>query len=358
MDRDRLEAGAVAASWAPIPDDLGVVAFMGRLTEALTEVCDCAMSRTALTGRLNRPIYWWNDAIASLRRKCVRARRSLWRRRERAPPEELADLWAGLKRARRDLRKEIGRAKRRAWRELLDTLEADPWGRPYQIVLRRATAPVAPICEVLAPESLDRIVEELFPSSLGEARTGLPEVAWDPAWDVIMDEIIRAVKRLGAGKKAPDADGIPGCVLTGTAGLLGPEWARGFTRCMREAVIPPSWKTARLVLLKKKDKPEGEPSSYQPICLLDELGKLFERVVVERLREYVDEVGGIFDDQYVFRRGRSTVDAILRVRDTVVEGTRRGNGVGGRLSLDIANAFNSPGPRLGRRWATRGFSST
>jgi len=118
------------------------------------------------------------------------------------------------------------------------------------------------------------------------------------------------------------------------------EWVRGFSRCLREAIFPSAWKIARLVLLKKKGKPEDDPSGYRPICLLDEAGKLFERVIAERLRVYLDETQGISPDQYGFRKGRSTVDAIWRVRNIVEEGTR-GGGVVLAVSLDIANAFNS-----------------
>jgi len=215
---------------------------------------------------------------------------------------------------------------------------------------------VAPVCEVLAPEFLDRVVGTLFPLRPEGARPYLPAEEWNPSWDVTMDEVVEAVRRLGAGKKAPGPDGIPGFVLAGTAGLLLPEWSRGFTRCMREAVIPPPWKMVRLVLLKKKDKPE--PSSYRPICLLDESGKLFERVIAERLRVHMDEVGGISDDQYGFLRGRSTIDVILRVRDIVKEGTRGGRVVLA-VSLDIANAFNSlPCLRSGRRLRIGEFLST
>jgi len=116
----------------------------------------------------------------------------------------------------------------------------------------------------------------------------------------------------------------PDIVLHGTVGVLLSEWTRGFTLCLRESVFPSKWKVARLVLLRKKDKPEGEPSAYRPICLLDEQGKLFERVIVERLRVWLDESGGISPDQYGFRRGRSTVDAVMRVRSIVEEGTREG----------------------------------
>jgi len=52
-------------------------------------------------------------------------------------PEVMANRFAELREARRNLRRTIKKAKMKAWRELLATLEADPWGRPYKIVFKK-----------------------------------------------------------------------------------------------------------------------------------------------------------------------------------------------------------------------------
>ena len=100
------------------------------------------------------------------------------------------------------------------------------------------------------------------------------------------------------------------------------------------------WKTARLVLIKKPGKSDLSPSSYRPICLLSEAGKLFERIIVQKLHAFLDESGGIASGQYGFRRHRSTIDAIWNLRERVGDGLRDGEVVVA-VSLDIANAFNS-----------------
>jgi len=141
LDVDKLEAGALVAAWVPIPEALGAEMFTSRLTEILEDVCNCAMPRAASFGGNAHPLYWWNEGIARLRAVCVRARCALWRRRKRASQEVLLEMRANLKRARRELRREIGRSKRLAWRELLTTLESDPWGRPYRVVLKRVRWP-------------------------------------------------------------------------------------------------------------------------------------------------------------------------------------------------------------------------
>jgi len=129
-------------------------------------------------------------------------------------------------------------------------------------------------------------------------------------------------------------------IIHRTAGLLLGVWAQCFTQCLKESVFPTDWKLARLVLLRKQGKPEGEPSSYRPICLLSESEKLFEQVLAERLRAHLDDCGGLSEDQFGFRKGRSTVDTIFRLRESVEVATGEGR-VALAISLDVANAFNS-----------------
>jgi len=73
---------------------------------------------------------------------------------------------------------------------------------------------------------------------------------------------------------------------------------------------------------------------------LDE-GKLFERMLAARLVAHMEQVGpDLSDRQFGFRGGRSTIDAILRVKASAEESVRDG-GVLIAVSLDIKNAFNT-----------------
>lgn len=75
------------------------------------------------------------------------------------------------------------------------------------------------------------------------------------------------------------------------------------------------WRRAKLVLLRKEGKPAESPSAYRPICLLDEAGKLFERVIAGRFDRHLSRNGpDLQEKQYGFRGGRSTMDVILRVK--------------------------------------------
>jgi hypothetical protein len=105
-------------------------------------------------------------------------------------------------------------------------------------------------------------------------------------------------------------------------------------------VFPNRWKEARLVLIKKEGRASDSPSAFRSISLLDEAGKLIERVLAACLSEHLSRVGPVLSDcQFGFREGRSSLDAIKRVR-SLSESVVQVRGVVLAISIDIVNAFN------------------
>lgn len=79
---------------------------------------------------------------------------------------------------------------------------------------------------------------------------------------------------------------------------------------------PKIWKIATLVLIPKPEKKNlGVLASfYLFICLINEAGKMLEKIVAGGLWNYFNQKGlNISDDQYFvrFRVGRSTIEAIV-----------------------------------------------
>ncbi|XP_018359490.1 PREDICTED: uncharacterized protein LOC108758832, partial [Trachymyrmex cornetzi] len=182
------------------------------------------------------------------------------------------------------------------------------------------------------------------PSSLqgiARSRRGRARQGWVEELGVSGEEMALAFARLKGRPRAPGPDGVPGRVWAAAAPVIGGRVRQLFTSCLREGAVPESWKRARLVLLRKEGKPAENPSAYRPICLLDEVGKLFERVIASRIVRWLSRDGpNLSSGQYGFREGRSTVGAIMQVRALSERLTADGK-VALSVSLDIANAFNS-----------------
>jgi len=316
-----------AQSW----EGTGVEELALRFRKALWGACDASMPRVR-RGCGRRLAYWWTEEIAKLREASVRAKRRLQRYLRRRHRSE-----AGTERARGEYREArcslgaaIGRSKTRAWEDLIFSLNEDPWGRPYCMVLKKLRLRAPPTTESLDPEFLGEVVGALFPGGTGDATPfplsgEVPE--WREDWEVSEGEMRDAVREMKTNK-APGPDGIPGKVWALVMGEVGGSLRYLFSRCLREGVFPFPWKEAKLVLPKGGRDPT-EPSAYRPLCLLDEVGKLMERIVVGRLNEHLRENAGLSERQFGFRAGRPTIDAVVELRacsEQIIQGG--GGGVG------------------------------
>ncbi|XP_053674062.1 uncharacterized protein LOC128724361 [Anopheles nili] len=128
------------------------------------------------------------------------------------------------------------------------------------------------------------------------------------------DELLAIAASLNP-RKAPSIDGIPNGALTVAIRTSPGTFCRIYQDLLDRAKFPAQWKRQRLVLLAKPDKPPGLPSSYRPLCMLDTAAKVFERIVLNRLNEHLEQVDTppLSPAQCGFRRGRSTVQAIQEV---------------------------------------------
>ncbi|RLU14697.1 hypothetical protein DMN91_013051 [Ooceraea biroi] len=128
----------------------------------LTRVNDESMKRAVRSQR--RSVYWWNPAVDLQKTKCIKARRKflrIKRKKERVGVEVYEEAVKGYREERCKLRKEIEMAKRKAWDELLDTLDKDPWGKPYLVVLNklRGGKNALPQGSILGPRLWDLVYE-------------------------------------------------------------------------------------------------------------------------------------------------------------------------------------------------------
>jgi hypothetical protein len=145
------------------------------LREEMRRVCDAAMPRVSIGRNTRRTAYWWNPEIAELREQCSQARRRFaraQRRRWTRNAKEVSRMYAAYRGARKALQREIKAAKDRSWKEPIEAVESDPWGRPYKVVLAKLRPQDPPQTESMDPEVLDKVIGALFPKQ--EARPQEP----------------------------------------------------------------------------------------------------------------------------------------------------------------------------------------
>jgi len=157
----------------------------------------------------------------------------------------------------------IKRAKETAWRRLCDQEQEDPWGLTYKLIMGKLTRP-PPILELNAPGRLQHIVHVLFPQhpvrndneALPISTNGEPEHTIDCA------ELFNATKNLKVNT-SQGLDDIPNEVLKVIVALNPDVLTDVYNTCLSSGVFPETWKKARLVLIRKGDKPLDSPSFIQ-----------------------------------------------------------------------------------------------
>ena len=70
-------------------------------------------------------------------------------------------------------------------------------------------------------------------------------------------------------------------------------------------------------MIPKPGKPPNDVKSYRPISLLPVISKLFEKLLLKRLKPIIEERKLIPDYQFGFRQKHSTIDQAHRVTDII-----------------------------------------
>lgn len=322
------------------------------LQEFLKRACDAAMPRRT-TFQRRRPVPWWSDEIAELRKANISARRRYQRAGRRSTQEGRVEAFAEYNRLRKELRLAIRKAQEASWRTLCQNVEHDPWGVPFKLVMKK----LGRRNPVMEEQSALAIARGLFPALPSIVWTEVPvvvqpsselETTWEDCSELLTkDDLITAANRLPNGK-APGPDNIPNEVIKLATHRYPEIFLDAFNACIETGHFPARWKVAKLVLLYKgQGKHRDTPSSYRPISLLDGVGKLLESLLLRRLEKYVEKY--LSNRQFGFRRGRSTMDAIAEVIQTARKANRgavQNRDLCAVVTLDVKNAFNSAPWRL------------
>ena len=105
------------------------------------------------------------------------------------------------------------------------------------------------------------------------------------------------------------------------------------------AIFPDQWKEALVIPIPKTGSPT-KLSNYRPISLLPLPGKILEKLVHTQFSFHLEENNTLSDNQFGFRKQRSTSHAILQVLNQVYTNINR-SAITAAIYLDFSKAFNS-----------------
>lgn len=303
------------------------------LSEQLMSICDKVMPKKG-RGNSKGSVYWWNEEIAQRRSECLRKRRDYTRKSGRASLTETQALWESYKAAKKLLRNSIKSAKKISWKNLCDSVDCDIWGDGYRIVMRGMLGFPQPLS--LTTDAMEAVVNHLFPTH-NDVMFSCDSS--DSFLDFTPEEMMKACSKLKSNK-APGPGNIPSEIIKAVAQQNSNHILPVYNKLAKEGLFPAEWKVARLVLLRKGNKPLDNPGSFRPICLLDIEGKLYEHLLLERLNEELERTGTLSSNQFGFRKGRQTIDAVNEVLNIGSQAANQRD-LCVVITLDVKNAFNS-----------------
>lgn len=112
-----------------------------------------------------RAKYWWTNDIAKMRKECTKLRRRMTRmNRRRGRMGDNVNEWEEIRvmyiEKRNELKKGIRASKEKMWKDILDDLNKDVWGKGYKIVTGKLG--MREKCKMNEDEQM-RVAREFFP---------------------------------------------------------------------------------------------------------------------------------------------------------------------------------------------------
>ena len=136
--------------------------------------------------------------------------------------------------------------------------------------------------------------------------------------------------------KATGPDEISARLLKETAPVISTSLCSLYNKSLNRGVFPQEWKIANIVpVYKKGDKEYLE--NYRPISLLCIVSKVFERCVLNNIREHIYQE--IKTSQHGFTRGKSCVTNLLEVLNYMGSVLDTGGQID-TVYLDMSKAFD------------------
>lgn len=146
---------------------------------------------------------------------------------------------------------------------------------------------------------------------------------------------IRGLKR----NKAPGIDGMTSEMMQEITHEISDPLAYLMNRCMETGVCPSAFKVSVVrPVLKRGDT--LDVNNYRPISLITSFAKIFENLIKSRLTSFLEKYSILYNNQYGFRVGRNTADALAELSKFIYSSMNISR-PSLAVFLDLAKAFDT-----------------
>ena len=139
--------------------------------------------------------------------------------------------------------------------------------------------------------------------------------------------------------KASGPNCIPVVVLKNCEPELSYILAELLSKCLKESCFPDCWKVSSVVPVFKNIRERSTAKNYHPVSFLSVVGKVFEKLVNNRIVQHLEKCGLFSDFQYAFRSSQSTADLLTVISDRIARAFNR-SGANQAVAVDISKVFD------------------
>ena len=152
---------------------------------------------------------------------------------------------------------------------------------------------------------------------------------------IFVEKELRSLKR----RKAPGCDNLPPGILKDAAQPLSGPLTHLINMSISTGLVPTEWKIAKITPVHKGGATDDN-NNYRPISVLSSLSKILEKAVHKQLSDYLENNDILSENQFGYRKRRSTELATILLTDNIRKAVDKGNLVGA-LYIDLSKAFDT-----------------
>lgn len=155
---------------------------------------------------------------------------------------------------------------------------------------------------------------------------------------VVEEEVIGVIRSLKNTSSVGD-DEIPTKLIKHVARYIAEPLCHIINTSFLTGTFPTELKCAKVrPIFKKGDK--SSVNNYRPIAILNNISKIFEKIIANRILTFFDRENILNNNQNGFRKGRSTIRSVyVALTDILHSMNKKNNTVA--LCLDLSKAFDS-----------------
>ncbi|CAK1579826.1 unnamed protein product [Parnassius mnemosyne] len=324
---------------------------IAEVTKTITELCDNTLPKLKHKKRMGLP--WWTDELTQRKKEVSRLKRRI----SYAAPIRREWVVEQYLNAKEGYQQEVKRAQTSSWKDFCSKQDRESmWDGIYRVIgrttKRQEDTPLVLNGKTMGNEESAKTLAEIFyPDDdtqeddaghrlIRETARVVNEESHDDSCDppFTMEELMWSVSSFNP-KKAPGNDGLTADICEAAIAADPKLFLAIANKCLSLAYFPKKWKEAVVVVLRKPGKESyTHPKSYRPIGLLPVLGKIYEKMLIQRIKWHI--VPKISRTQYGFMPQRSTEDSLYDMVQHI-KAKLKNKKLIVLISLDIEGAFDN-----------------